>query len=88
MEENYAESSVCVYAHVCTQSCSTLCDPMDCSLPSSSVSGDSPGRILEWKKLKSGVILGESANYLLSPNLSPFQECPVALALPSCSWYR
>ena len=26
MEENYAESSVCVYAHVCAQSCSTLCD--------------------------------------------------------------
>ena len=27
-----------------TQSCSTLCDPMDCSLWSSSVHGDSPGK--------------------------------------------
>ena len=27
-----------------TQSCLTLCDPMDCSLLSSSVSGDSPGK--------------------------------------------
>ena len=27
------------------QSCPTLCDPMDCSLPGSSVHEDSPGRI-------------------------------------------
>ena len=27
-----------------TQSCPTLCDPMDCSLPGSSVQGDSPGK--------------------------------------------
>ena len=26
------------------QSCPTLCDPMDCSLPSSSACGDSPGK--------------------------------------------
>ena len=30
------------------QSCSTLCDPMDCSLPGSSVHGISQARILEW----------------------------------------
>jgi len=30
------------------QSCLTLCDPMDCSLPVSCVHGDSPGKILEW----------------------------------------
>ena len=46
---------VCIYVHtyihmsncwVClvTQSCPTLCDPMDCSLPGSSVPGDSPGK--------------------------------------------
>ena len=29
------------------QSCPTLCDPMDCSLPGSSVHGISPARILE-----------------------------------------
>ena len=28
--------------------CLTLCDPMDCSLPSSSVHGISQARILEW----------------------------------------
>ena len=27
-----------------TQSCPTLCNPMDCSLPGSSVHGDSPGK--------------------------------------------
>ena len=27
-----------------TQSCPTLCDPVDCSLPGSSVHGDSPGK--------------------------------------------
>ena len=27
-----------------TQSCPTLCDPMDCSPPGSSVHGDSPGK--------------------------------------------
>ena len=30
------------------QSCLTLCDPMDCSLPDSSVHGILQGRILEW----------------------------------------
>ena len=31
-----------------TQSCPTLCDPMDCSLPGSSVHGIFHARILEW----------------------------------------
>ena len=31
-----------------TQLCPTLCDPMDCSLPGSSVHGISQARILEW----------------------------------------
>ena len=30
------------------QSCPTLCDPMDCSLPDSSVQGILQARILEW----------------------------------------
>ena len=34
---------VCVHAKS-LRSCSTLCDPMDCSLPGSSVHGDSPGK--------------------------------------------
>ena len=31
-----------------TQSCPTLCNPMDCSPPGSSVRGISQARILEW----------------------------------------
>ena len=33
------------------QSCPTLCDPMYCSTPGSSIHGNSPGRILEWVAL-------------------------------------
>ena len=32
----------------CAQSCLTLCDPMDCSLPGSSIHGIFQARILEW----------------------------------------
>ena len=35
------------------QSCPTLCDPMDFSVPVSYVHGDSPGRILEWVAMPS-----------------------------------
>ena len=38
---------VCVCVLV-AQSCPTLCDPMGCSPPGSSVCGISPARILEW----------------------------------------
>jgi len=31
-----------------TQSCPTLCDPMDCSLPGFSVHGIFQARVLEW----------------------------------------
>ena len=34
--------------HLCAQSCSTLCNPMDCGPPGSSVHGILLARILEW----------------------------------------
>ena len=43
--------SLSIYICVCvlvSQSCPTLCDPMDCSLPGSSVHGIFRARILEW----------------------------------------
>ena len=43
-----SKDSVCVCVCVCTQSCPTLCNPVDCSTPSSSVHGISQARILEW----------------------------------------
>ena len=33
------------------QSCPTLCDPMDCSLPGSSIHGVFQARVLEWGDL-------------------------------------
>ena len=44
---------VCVRACSVAQSCPTLCDPMDCSLPGSSVHGIFPARILEWVAISS-----------------------------------
>ena len=40
--------SLVVIAVKSLQSCPTLCDPMDCSLPGSSLHGISLVRILEW----------------------------------------
>ena len=34
-----------------TQSCPTLSDPMDCSLPGSSVHGSFRARVLEWSAI-------------------------------------
>ena len=41
---------MCMYAYTCVhaQLCPTLCDPMDCSLPRSSVHRILQARILEW----------------------------------------
>ena len=44
---DYAKTFDCVKSEV-TQSCSTLSDPMDCSLPGSSVYGIFQARVLEW----------------------------------------
>ena len=41
-------SVVCVCVCMCVQSCPTLCDPMVCNPPGSSVHGISWARILEW----------------------------------------
>ena len=43
---------MCVCAKL-LQSCPTLCDPMDCSLPGSSVHGILQARILEWVAMPS-----------------------------------
>ena len=46
INESESESEV-------VQSCPTLCNPMDCSLPGSSVSGILQARILEWVAMSS-----------------------------------
>ena len=48
------------------QSCPTLCDPMDCSLPSSSVHGILQARLLEWVAVpSSGVFPTQGLNLRL-----------------------
>ena len=39
-----------------TQSCLTLCDPMNCSPPGSSVRGIFQGRVLEWDAIAFSVV--------------------------------
>ena len=45
--EMFHRRTLCVCVHLVAQSCLTLCDPIDCSLPGSSVHGDSPGKNTE-----------------------------------------
>ena len=45
-----------------TQSCPTLSDPMDCSLPGSSVHGIFQARVLEWVTI---AFSGPNANFKL-----------------------
>ena len=40
-----------------TQSCLTLCDPVDCSLPGSSVHGILQARIVEWVAISFSISL-------------------------------
>ena len=51
VSQTLQEIYICMCACVCAkslQSCQTLCQPMDCSLPGSSVIGILQARILEW----------------------------------------
>ena len=43
-----------------TQSCPTLCDPMDYSPPGSFIRGISQARVLEWLAISFSIVLGYS----------------------------
>ena len=60
----------CTHASM-LQSCLTLCDPMDCSLPGSSVHGILQARILEW-------VASTSPGDFSDPGIEPM--CPVLKA--------
>ena len=59
-----------------TQSCMTLCNPMDCSLPGSFIHGIFQARVLEWVPFPSPGDLPNSGIKPRSPTLQ-------AIALPS-----
>ena len=59
--------------HLSAQSCSTLCDPMDCSLPGFSVHEILQSRILEWEAIPFSSDFpdpGMEPAYLTSPALA------------------
>jgi len=51
--ENFLYHKGLLFVFLCSQSCLTLCDPMDCSPPGSSVHGILQARILEWVAMPS-----------------------------------
>ena len=71
-----------------TQSCPTLSDSMDCSLPGSSVQEIFQARVLEWGAIAFSALKirkGESQRYALDhDHLSTTQS---TLPRPSLSWY-
>ena len=52
------------------QSCLTLCDPMDYSLPDSSICGILQARVLEWGATMPELFLGFYGIYFLNPRES------------------
>ena len=72
---------VCMYK---LQSCPTLCDPADCSLPSSSVHEILQTRILESVAIPSsrGIFLTQGSNLYLVCLQQKFQESSLPLAPP------
>ena len=49
------------------QSCRTLCDPIDSSLPGSSVPGILQARVLEWGAIAFSMVYGYHHSYLTHP---------------------
>ena len=68
-------SSFCVCLLV-TRSCPTLCDPMDCTQPGSSVHGILQARILEWVAIS-------SSRDLPNPGIEPRSPVLQVNSLPS-----
>ena len=65
----------CIVFYVCAQSCPTVCDHMDCSLPGSSVHGFLQARILEW--------VATSPGDLPDPGIKPGSSAMQAGSLPT-----
>ena len=81
-DESESESEV-------AQSCLTLGDPMNCSLPGSSVHGILQGRILEWVAMPSSRDLPnpgiELVSFISSSLLGVFFTTRVTWEVPSAS---
>ena len=58
------------------QSCPTLCDPMDCSLPGSSIHGIFQARVLEWGAIAFSSLDLEKSKFK-GPELKAYVVCSV-----------
>ena len=72
----YIAASYCAVLCLAAQLCLTLCNPMDCSLPGSSVHGNSPGKNTEvgCHALLQGIFLTQGSNPGL-PHYTPILCC-------------
>ena len=74
-----------------TQSCLTLSDPMDCSLPSSSIHGIFQARVLEWGAMAFSADEGRAQEFLPCFSLlkcvcaKSLQSCPTLCDLMDCN---
>ena len=59
-------------AYMSAQFCMTLCDPVDCSMPGSSVHSIFQARILEWVAISSPEFQREEGAKILKRKLSIF----------------
>ena len=85
----------CLQGALVTQSCLTLCDPMDCSPPGSSIHEISQARILEWVAIPSSRVSSQPMDRTQSTwlyrwatwwlEMSSFYWAEVGLLLPSTS---
>ena len=79
-----------ISSRILLQSCATLCDPMDCSLPGSSVHGILQAGILEWLAMPSSrgpPDPGTEPRSLLSPALAGGFSTTSATWEPLCSHF-
>ena len=73
-----------------TQSCPTLCDPLDCSPPGSSVHGVLQARILEWVPISFSGDLPDPGMEAVSPALQAdaLLSEPPGRSLPHTVWFH
>ena len=67
------------------QSCPTLSDPIDCSLPGSSVHGIFQARLLEWGAIAFSDIVTSDDQlfmYLLATCMSSLEKCLISSSAP------
>ena len=64
------------------QSCPTLHDPMDCSLPGSSVHGILQARVLEWGAIGFSELQNSGSQTWIPPIIVPGQKCQMPVPNP------